>query len=151
MKKHFKHLFALLLSVAMCLSCSVVSFAASNDIASTVPASAENAGGISTYSAGNTLYATTADFSDGRGQVSITTTEANWDAQYMVAVLGDSTGEYRISMKAANGAEYDMGIVYGDGKGAMCTQVYAKAGTYTFYVTAMGTGNPIHVIVQIYD
>jgi len=141
--KKFKRLGAILLACVLCISSSVVCFAADG-----------NNNMVEPTAGGQLLYSTSAYFPTGSGSCTITTEEGNWDAQFIVSLSGNPSGSYYVSMRAANGTEQYFGFMNADGDsdGLYVTQGYAKAGTYTFYVTqSTGSRVPITAIVQILD
>lgn len=144
MSKFFKRFSALMLVCILCISSSVVAFAATEE---------ENIAPIDTTSSvGQLLYSKTKTLSTGSGSISITTSEGNWDADFSVTVTGNSSGSYHVTMTDANGTSHDMGTISGGGAGTYCNMTYAKAGTYTFYITQVtGSNTSVLAVANIYD
>ena len=143
MKKNFKRIFSLFLACVLCFSLTSSAFAAENE-------NLNNS--IMPAAAGQVLYGKSVTFSSGNGNTSITTTEANWDAQFIVWLFGDSNTSYYVSMRAANGTEYTFGWMTGNGQAKTIDMTYAKAGTYTFYVTCSSSpAKSVDLLIQILD
>jgi len=139
--KKIKRIGAILLACILCISSSVVCLAA-NDANELVSPTAN----------GQLLYSTSAYFPNGGGNVSITTYEGNYDADYVVSLSGNPEGTYYVSIRFANGQEMAFGFMDADGDGLAVDQGYAQAGTYTVYVTqTAGPSKPITAFFQILD
>lgn len=149
--KLFKRLFATIMTLALCLSVSVTSFAAEIEIEPQTELTATDQH-ISVASAGNVIATTNANLSTGSGTFTLTLEQANWSADFTVAILGNNDGMYEISM-SHNGNSYYLGKVAGNGLGTdLYTLAYASAGLYTFTVTNVnGQTGAVTAIATVYD
>ena len=146
MKKTFKRLGAILLALVLCISMSAVAFAAEADI--NLETSAETA---QVYSIGQVLYTKSEQLNNSSTTFTITTSEANWDADFILSVAGSSGEKFTVTLLAANGTFYDS-TVYANGTGATFNMSYAKSGTYTFTFTrSNGSTTPVVCTAQICD
>lgn len=146
MRKIFKRLGAILLALTLCMSMSAIAFAAEAD--NNFEISAKTA---QLYSIGQVLYSKSEQLNDSSTTFTITTSEANWDADFILSVAGSSSEKFTVTLLAANGTFYDS-TVYANGIGATFNMSYAKAGTYTFTFTrSNGSTTPVVCTAQICD
>lgn len=149
MKKNVKRFGSMLLALVMCLSMSVVAFAAENTEPCESTCSASNV--ASTYAVGQTLYQRAENMSTNSMTYHIVTNEANWDADFSMSISGSPSERFEVTMVAANGEVYRT-TVYGNGSGAYFNMSYAKAGTYKFTFTRLANqGATVTCVATIYD
>ncbi len=148
MKNIFKRFCIFALACVLCLSTSLVAFAAETDTGINVATGSEES---STYGLGNLL--TTGGISDLRTSSTCTVylSSANWSADFVVNVHGNQNANYYVTLIRPNGNS-DTQLIGGNGGSAKFTLAYAPAGTYTITVTRhQGVDNYAYAVVQVFD
>lgn len=140
MKNAFRRFGILALAVIMCMSTGLVAFAAE------VPSPEE----VAPAAVGAPLYTQTKTFTTS-ATFTFDTLEANYDADFVISVWGNSSANYLITMTAANGETAQ--VIVGGGNGSHTFNMgYAQAGRYTFTIVKnSGTANTVHARVEICD
>ena len=147
MKKTFKRLGIILFVCIMCFTSSIASFAGYANDSSINEIDNQS---ISTYSLGSLLYSKGKNFTESC-TITITTTSANWSADFVLTVSENSSANYFVTMVEPDGTSHT-GLVGGGGGSSTFTLTYAPAGTYTFIFTKnTGVTKTATAFVQIYD
>ena len=150
MKRLCMRLLALAMAVCICSVCSINTFAMAYDSYSYVPEELSGAE-ISTYSAGNLLYAPSKTI-ETTATITVNMESANWDANFYVGVLGNAGNLYNVYMTAPNGNSYEALVTGNEDFINIANMLYAKAGTYTFKFTNVGSSPAsATAMVWIYD
>jgi hypothetical protein len=138
-----KKFFAMFLVICLCTMMSATAFAAEEKVPE------EN---VASNSVGSILYSASAYFTKST-TLTITMTKGNWDADFLVTVIGNSGATYEVDMTTPSGTVYTSFITGGSGTFTnMKTLTYASKGTYTFKFTLLaGSEVSANALVEICD